>query len=332
MPFPTLDRLGVRNFAGTQPVTTAAEYELFKKEYTVDIIKRFNEKIVFANRLMKRQIASGTGASFPLTGKTTARYHIPGVSPDLTGTNGLPQSEKTINVDRPIVSDIMVHSVDELMAHVDVRAERSKQMADALVRKMDQNLARLVTLTSRASALVTGSPTGGKIYIADIDTDPEVLATAILRAVAKLATNEVPLDFGEVSCVLPTAQYFALLETDTIVHMDYNNSSGGTSPIRTGKVPTIAGCPIDYSPNIPSTNITEAEAGVDPGNTYHGNFTTTQGLVFHRSCVGSVQLMDIKFEQEYSVAKQGTLFVAKMMVGSGYLRPEAAVELSSDNS
>lgn len=328
MGFPTLDRLGVRNFAGVQPVTTAAEFELFRKQYSVELIKWFNTKIVFANRLMKRQIPNGTGCEFPLTGKTGAKYFIPGVTPRLTGSQGLKQTNKTINLDRPLISDISVSNFDELMKSVDVQSERAEQQTLALVEKFDKNLAQLLILCSRASTIVPGKPTGGKIYIANIATDPDVLVTAITRAVGKLAANDVPIDPSTVTTVLPTAQYFGLLEADSCMTVDYT-SIPGTAPFRTGKVPMVAGVPIDYSNNIPSTNITEAEAGVDPLNVYHGDFSASLGVVFHKSCVGTVQLLDITMESEYSVAEQATLLLAKMMVGSGYLRPEAAVELSS---
>jgi hypothetical protein len=77
------------------------------------------------------------------------------------------------------------------------------------------------------------------------------------------------------------------------------------------------------SNNLPSTNITD---GTSENNTYTGDFSNTVGVAFQREAVGSVHLMELGMEQEYSVRHQGTLMVAKMAVGHGKLRPECAVE------
>jgi len=324
--FPTIDRLGVRNFAGTQPTTTTAEFELFKKQYLVDIVTRFKYKLIIASRVMKKQIPNGTGASFPLTGKTTARFYVPSVSDELDGHDGLPQAEKTINLDRPIISDIAVSNVDELMAHYSVDSTRSEEQGEALAKKADLNVAQLLILTSRATPLVTGASAGGAITAANMDTDATVLAKSIKNAVARLAALDVPVDPDKITAVVRPTQYFNLLESDLCIDMDYIASGHGDSPFRTGKVPSIAGCPVEWSNSIPSTNISTAEAGAL--NTYNGDFSKSQGVVWHKGAVGTVQLLDIMFEADYQARKQNTVFIARMMTGNGYLRPEAAVELA----
>ena len=61
-----------------------------------------------------------------------------------------------------------------------------------------------------------------------------------------------------------------------------------------------------------------------------GDYTKTLGLVMHPSAVGTVKLMDLSMEGEYQINRQGHLMVAKYAVGSGILRPEAAVEIRAD--
>lgn len=63
------------------------------------------------------------------------------------------------------------------------------------------------------------------------------------------------------------------------------------------------------------------------GNVYHGDFTNTRGVCFHRSALGVVKLRDLAVETDYKIEYQGNLLVAKLMCGMGKLRPEAAVEL-----
>lgn len=63
------------------------------------------------------------------------------------------------------------------------------------------------------------------------------------------------------------------------------------------------------------------------GNTYHGDFTNTRGVCFHKSALGVVKLRDLAVESEYKIEYQGNLLVAKLACGMGKLRPEAAVEL-----
>ena len=62
-------------------------------------------------------------------------------------------------------------------------------------------------------------------------------------------------------------------------------------------------------------------------NTYHGNFSTTVAVVFHKSAIGTVKLMDLGMESEYDIRRQGNLMVAKMALGHGILRPESACEI-----
>ena len=55
-----------------------------------------------------------------------------------------------------------------------------------------------------------------------------------------------------------------------------------------------------------------------------------KGLILHPTCLGTVKLMDLKYEDEYLIQKQATLMVAKMAVGHGVLREEACYALLDD--
>ena len=88
--------------------------------------------------------------------------------------------------------------------------------------------------------------------------------------------------------------------------------------------------------DLASTSIRNApfnDAGVSGADTNEGysgmNFTNYEGLVFHRSGIGTVKLLDLAIESDYLVQNQGTLMVAKYAMGHNYLRPAACVGLKT---
>ena len=52
-------------------------------------------------------------------------------------------------------------------------------------------------------------------------------------------------------------------------------------------------------------------------------------LVFHKSAIGTVKLMDLGMESEYDIRRQGTLMVGKLALGHGILRPESACSIKT---
>jgi len=82
---------------------------------------------------------------------------------------------------------------------------------------------------------------------------------------------------------------------------------------------------IHVSNNFPAAAVVNAVPGEQ--NTYSGDYTKTVALVGHKSAVGTVKLMDLSTEAEYSVRYQGTTIVSKMALGTGVLRPEAMIEI-----
>ena len=59
-------------------------------------------------------------------------------------------------------------------------------------------------------------------------------------------------------------------------------------------------------------------------NTYNVDASNVAAVVFHKSAIGTVKLMDLGMESEYDIRRQGTLMVGKMALGSGIIRPESA--------
>ena len=84
-----------------------------------------------------------------------------------------------------------------------------------------------------------------------------------------------------------------------------------------------------------TTGVRNDPFGAEGGNAsgaagYSGvNFSNYAGLVFHRSGIGTVKLLDLAMESEYLVQNQGTLMVSKLAVGHNFLRAEACAGIKT---
>jgi hypothetical protein len=322
-----LDRLGVVNSTTNTPANLTAEQALFVKEYQSDVIAAFNQTTAFADRVTRKTITSGTGAKFHVTGRTSAQWFIPGISPDLGGDNSLPQNVTTINVDRLLLSDIYVAEMDELQADLDVRQLRSKEQGRAIAKKLDIILAVLHVLASRATAKVTGMPVGGSITGATIHTDSSVLLAAIGTGMARFETNDVPVDQEDVTCFLNPAMYYLAVQNPLVYKV---NETGGAGNIKTGQIFSYLGCMFKKTNNLPTTLIAAgAEVGDLSVTGYAGDFTKTKAVMSTKASVGAVQLMNLQFESQWKIEKQAHLFVAKMAAGQDILRCDTAIELAT---
>ena len=65
--------------------------------------------------------------------------------------------------------------------------------------------------------------------------------------------------------------------------------------------------------------------GVDGKHTLNAKYTAAklQGIVFHRSAVGTVKLKDLAMERARRAEYQADQIIAKFAMGHGGLRPEA---------
>jgi hypothetical protein len=119
---------------------------------------------------------------------------------------------------------------------------------------------------------------------------------------------------------LRPAQFAKIIKGLTAIDRDYVTANGS---VATGKVYELAGFTLVKSNQIPSTNIASGPTA------YQGDFSNTVGVCLHTDAVGTVKLMDLQVELEYSAWHQGWLIVSKYSMGHGILRPECSVELSS---
>ena len=175
--------------------------------------------------------------------------------------------------------------------------------------KVAQVVQNVITSGNTASSAVTG----------------DELAAAIYDIAQTFDERDIPTTDRFV--VLPPAEYYKLAESATrTIDVDFN--PGGNGSFASGRVQQIAGMPVMMSNNVPQSNVGSEVSGTN--NSYAGDDSKTIGLVFHKSAVGTVKLMDMTTEisgSDYGLMYQGTLMVAKYALGHGILRPEAAATI-----
>ena len=312
----TPNRIGQVNAAN-------ADDALFLKVFSGETITAFEEANVMLSRTMKRTIKSGKSAQFPVFGKTTASYHVPGE--ELAGATLPQQNENVITIDDLLVSHVFIDKLDEARSHYDVRSTYSTEMGRALAKRMDQNLLKLVHIGANTSATITneGSGAGSSIAVANAEYATDDLKVArIFDAAQKFDELDIPKEDRYV--VLDPEDFYDVLNSTKAINRDYV----AQGDIANANMPRLAGFTVLVSNHLPSANTSSAVAGEN--NVYYGNGTAnnaaalgnTRFMAFHKSAVGTVSLQNLQTESEYDIRRQGTLLVAKMAVGHGVLRPE----------
>jgi hypothetical protein len=319
----TVSRLGLVNNTGT-------EFDaLFLKVFSGEVLTAFARNNIFNEQLHSvRTITSGKSAQFPVLGTATAAYHTVGTP--LVGANQIKANEKVVNIDDLLIASSFIANIDELKNHYDVRATYADELGKALAKKYDENVAKQLANASRASTTLTGG-NGGIVstFATGNATSALVTGDELAGAIYDIAQafDERDIPPTDRFCVLPPAEYYKLAESATrTVDVDFNPQGNGS--FASGKVQMVAGIPVMMSNNVPQSNVASNPSGAN--NTYSGDDSKTIGLVFHKSAVGTVKLMDMTTEisgSDYGIMYQGTLMVAKYALGHGILRPEAAATI-----
>ena len=314
-----LSQLGVVD--GASPSNWDDSNALFLKTFAGEVITAFNEMNIFMPLHQVRTISQGKSASFNHTGKANARYHTAGKP--IVGDNTVAHNETVIKIDDKLIADVFIDELEEAKNHYDVRSEYTKQIGAALSRTFDQNIAKVITLAARSNNKISALPGGSRITDASAKTDGDVLAGMLFDAAQKF--DEKDVWEGERYATFKPAQYWLLVRNKDNLNRDWD----GRGSYAEGTLPQVAGIQIEKSNNVPTADIT-ANAGEQ--NTYAVDAQTTAGLVFQKSAVGTVKLMDLALQKsgaDFEIMYQGTLMVAKYAMGHGVLRPECAIELAT---
>jgi hypothetical protein len=291
---------------------------LFLKVFGGEVLTAFTNLTVFDSKQRVRKIASGKSASFPATGRLSARYHTPGTTNSGQNMN---HNEVVITIDDLLLADAFIANIDEAMAHWDVRAPIAEAMGDALAQAYDKNVARVGVLAARGSANVTGLSGGSQIDAGGtVATDASVLAGAVWDGVQ--AMDEKFIRGGNRFLALRPAQYYLAAQSTSLINKDWD----GAGSYSKGTIESIAGATFVKTNNLPSA---DDSSNTDIPSAYRANYTETYGLLWVPEAMGTVKLLDLAMESEYQIRQQGTYMVAKYAVGHGKLRPECAIEITN---
>ena len=328
-----LSRAGMLDNAGDQNA-------LFLKQWAGEVLATFEEANVMMPCHTVRTISSGKSAQFPAVGTANARYHTPGesiIEDQDAGSNDyltpIATGEITVTINDLLVSGVFVSNIDEAKSHWDVRSEYTRQMGFALANSADTTLINYGLSGARATTDRFGNTgvakyLGTKIDVGDAANGAHLLA-GIVDAAQTLDEKNVPAN--DRFCVLAPAEYYLLVEENKdAINRDYGNDGNGS--LASGSVLSVAGIRILKSNHMPTADWTPDAGDLGSASGSHDFAGTagsiTKGLVFQRSALGTVKLMDLAVESEYQVERQGTLMVARYAMGHDILRHEALVELA----
>lgn len=290
---------------------------LFLKKLAGEVMTTFSENNIMLAKSMVRNIKNGKSAAFPATGVVVASYHVPGT--ELTGQT-TKANERIISIDSLLAADVFIANIDEAMAEYEVRSIYSNECGVALADRMDEQLLRVTILAARASSTISGGNGGTVITDADADVNGASLAASIYAAAQAFDEKKNPM--ADRNVFVKPAQYYLMAQNTDLINKDW----AGAGSMAAGTIERVGGFNINKTNHVPTVNY----AGVSgENNTYSGNFNTTVAAFSAKRAVGTVKLLDLAVESEYSVRHQGTLIVAKYAVGHGILRPESAGEIKT---
>ena len=337
--------------------TSAGVDSLFLKVFSGEILTAFETATVMKSLHTIRTLSSGKSATFPVTGIADSSYHTVGESIVENGTSYLSdigKTEKQIFIDDMLISSTFLANVDELKNHYDIRSIYAAELGKALAKRFDIATMKTLWAATGTSANLTNAG-GTRLSGSDLTTTSDII-DALFAIATQLDENDAPSE-GRFAIVTPKT-YYQLLTSDNnaINNVAVSSEYGNGGNVATGSIPMVAGIRLVKSNHLKdiadlgdqssstsgdgSSAVKNDVTGSGSGSGYESDFSTlkddnstssdatddTYGILAGtKEAIGTVKLLDLATESEYQIERQGTLFVAKYMMGHGVLRPECAV-------
>lgn len=312
-----------------QKLSAGERDALFMKVFSGEVLTAFARNTVMMSRHQVRTIDHGRSASFAVMGRTRAKYLEPGNSLD-DQRKKFEHTEKVIAIDGLLTADCLITDIDDAMNHYDVRVEYSRQLGEALAQSADcaiiNELANMAAKDATVKENIPDNGTGAdKVkgtgssfeFVTGLELSQSAeygnkIIEGLLAARAAFTKNYVPM--GDRYCLLTPEGYSALIKA---LMPDSANYQALFDP-NSGKLQTICGFEVIEVPHL-------LNDGVDGKHKLNTKFTAAvlQGIVFHRSAVGTVKLKDLAMERARRAEYQADQIIAKYAMGHGGLRPEA---------
>lgn len=349
-----------------QNVSGSSVDQLFLKVFSGEILTAFETATVMKELHTVRTIASGKSASFPVTGIADSAYHTVGQSILETTASGsssylsdIAKTEKQIFIDDVLISSTFLANVDELKNHYDIRSIYAAELGKALAKRFDIATMKTLFAATGADANLTGQAGGNRITGADLNTTQEII-DALFAVATQLDDNDAPSE-GRFAIVTPKTYYQLLTSDNNAINHAVSSEYGNGGNVATGSIPMVAGISLVKSNHLKdiaelgdqssstsgdgSSAVKNDVTGDGAGSGYEQDFSSlkdveTSGgsevagsesygiLAGTKEAIGTVKLLDLATESEYQIERQGTLFVAKYMMGHGVLRPECSVAVT----
>lgn len=324
----SLERLGQIKGAG-------AVDALFLKLGIAELLSAFDRTCVFKGKIKERNIKGGKSAAFPVSGKATGRYHVPGTPILGEGNSPGDRNEEIINLDGLMIADQVIHDLDEMMNYYDVRQDVTHQLGQALAREWDQRAARvLYAAAKRTTEPLAKAGNAGRIGSAQTLSAGYAAATANAKGdelaarigAIKVAMKKKDVPTEDLVCIVPPDEYDFLLDSTRAINTDFNGE-GSNGSFASGRVLRVKGIPI-----IESNHVTQAaytNTAYDKNTAYQQDLSKCRGLIFHRDAIGVLTLRSPSLQVtpqggDFNIMYQASLMVARMAIGMGVLRAECA--------
>lgn len=286
-----------------------------------EVITAFETSTMFRDKHMTKSLQNGKSYKFPAIWRASGGYHTPGV--EITGDQ-IAHTEITVDPDDKLVSSVFIADIDELLNHFDVRQPYTKEMGEFLARHYDANVLRTILRAARGGALFSGDTGGTGLQDATFTSSANALIDGFSAAKQAMDEKDVPVNSQPVHGVLRPAQWYLVARSDKNLNGDFN---GGVGSIRSMTLNTIDDIQIHKSNIASSVFGADDSANTAIPSYYRAKYGTTVGCVWTPMAAASVIVQDVGFNIVDQPEKQGTLMIARMMVGTRTLRNKCAVEL-----
>ena len=336
--------------------TSAGVDSLFLKVFSGEILTAFETATVMKSLHTIRTLKSGKSASFPVTGIADSAYHTVGESIVENGTSYLSdigKTEKQIFIDDMLISSTFLANVDELKNHYDIRSIYAAELGKALAKRFDIATMKTLWAATGTSANLTNAG-GTRLSGSDLSTTQNII-DALFAIATQLDENDAPSE-GRFAIMTPKTYYQLLTSDNSAINHAVSSEYGNGGNVATGTIPQVAGISLIKSNHLKhiadlgdqttntdgdgSSAVKNDVTGSGSGSGYESDFSAlkddnstssdptddTYGILAGTpQAIGTVKLLDLATESEYQIERQGTLFIAKYMMGHGVLRPECAV-------
>jgi hypothetical protein len=293
---------------------------LYLKAFSGEVILSFEANTVVLDKHMVRTATKSKTVQFPIIGRgANAAYHTPGA--EITGQN-INQAERNISADKLLITHVFIADVDEVLAHFEARSAYTTRMGQKLGLTFDNHVMREIALAAAASATISGED--GGLVVTDADLASGTAATKfgawedLFFAAAENFDNKYVNDGERYAVIKPADKNFLVRYVQDSGMSAINRDYGGVGSYASGSLYKIADIAIVASPSLPTADYS--------GEEFHAvDMRNTKALIFTKSAVGTVKWMDLSLQEGWDIRRQGTLMVARYLMGHGILQPECAI-------